>query len=687
MALIAHTVHTDPYNTTTVTTSPIDTTGAEFIAVCVCGYNNIPSAVTDAYGNTWVALTTRVGGGGLGDEMYARIFYCINPTVGSGHTFSVNGTSMQLIVGVQAFDDLIASFDAESGFGSVAAASSVQPGSISPANDGELFITSVSTDSLSVPTIDSGFTISDTLASGQVAGFAYKKQTGSAAAENPTWTLAGGPRGIATAMAAFAIAPPPPTITSTSLPNGLLGTAYSATPTVSGGVGSITWSIISGSLPPGLSLNTSTGAITGTPTVAGSYSFTLRATDTTPSFDDQAFTLLINDFSPHGLFNQVRESPDAVSVWTVKVTFPAFGILPERILTWSTVADVELENGDMFSKALTDPPKMRHQRDRGNDYAEFSVADPGKIFYQSILPYEDLIETASVEIREAYEVVAGYFASEINFYGFLKDFQIDDTNNVLGFTVLSDMSRGGFFAGNRILTRERCGTAFNVNGVLAPEDSICGWQTSQGGNALFCSKLLLGVDGCAAHLNTHRFYAVTALSTSAVQIIGNEIPGSGGGWDYETGPCFGEKVFVVMGDGSIIPITKAKPGMNALGIDLFRNDALVYDNEIYQQLETPDQELWEAEFDDAVFQVKKNHLFYVGSRYFAPVGFLGESPALGMDLSGKPVISRLLSIEKLSGLFSVYNLWTATGNYVVTDENRTWFAVVHNDKPIEARMI
>ena len=67
-------------------------------------------------------------------------------------------------------------------------------------------------------------------------------------------------------------------ITTTSLPNGLTGTAYSATLQSTGGSGTITWSVASGSLPAGLTLS-SAGAITGTPTTAGSSSFTVTAKD------------------------------------------------------------------------------------------------------------------------------------------------------------------------------------------------------------------------------------------------------------------------------------------------------------------------------------------------------------------------------------------------------------------------
>jgi hypothetical protein len=67
-------------------------------------------------------------------------------------------------------------------------------------------------------------------------------------------------------------------ITTTALPNGVVSTAYSASLQSSGGVGTITWSVSSGTLPAGLSMNGS-GAISGTPTTAGASSFTVTAKD------------------------------------------------------------------------------------------------------------------------------------------------------------------------------------------------------------------------------------------------------------------------------------------------------------------------------------------------------------------------------------------------------------------------
>ncbi len=59
---------------------------------------------------------------------------------------------------------------------------------------------------------------------------------------------------------------------------GVIGTPYSQTLYAGGGLGTITYSIASGALPPGLAL-AANGTITGTPTTAGKYSFTAQASD------------------------------------------------------------------------------------------------------------------------------------------------------------------------------------------------------------------------------------------------------------------------------------------------------------------------------------------------------------------------------------------------------------------------
>ncbi|MBB5867304.1 hypothetical protein F4553_000683 [Allocatelliglobosispora scoriae] len=70
-----------------------------------------------------------------------------------------------------------------------------------------------------------------------------------------------------------------PSITTTTLPNAPTGQAYTQTLAAKGGVPFYDWRVTSGSLPPGLTLDRFTGAVTGTPTTAGTYSFNVELRD------------------------------------------------------------------------------------------------------------------------------------------------------------------------------------------------------------------------------------------------------------------------------------------------------------------------------------------------------------------------------------------------------------------------
>jgi phospholipase C len=76
------------------------------------------------------------------------------------------------------------------------------------------------------------------------------------------------------------IAPSPVTLGCGSAV-GEMGVTYSSSLPAAGGVPPYTFSITSGSLPPGLSLNTSSGAVAGIPLAAGSYPFTAQVVDST----------------------------------------------------------------------------------------------------------------------------------------------------------------------------------------------------------------------------------------------------------------------------------------------------------------------------------------------------------------------------------------------------------------------
>ncbi|MGY5778273.1 putative Ig domain-containing protein [Rhizobium sp. LEGMi135b] len=88
------------------------------------------------------------------------------------------------------------------------------------------------------------------------------------------------------------VAAPTITITPATLPGGTAGTAYSQTLTASGGAGPYTYSLASGSLPPGVALS-SAGTLIGTPTTAAAYNFTITATDSNHFTGAQAYTLTV----------------------------------------------------------------------------------------------------------------------------------------------------------------------------------------------------------------------------------------------------------------------------------------------------------------------------------------------------------------------------------------------------------
>src|ERR1035437_4557983 len=97
----------------------------------------------------------------------------------------------------------------------------------------------------------------------------------------------------ATAALSLTINPPALGITTSSLPAGTVGVAYSQALGASGGTPPYTWSVASGSLPAGLSLAAS-GTISGTPGTAGSSSFTVRVTDSASASATAALSLAIN---------------------------------------------------------------------------------------------------------------------------------------------------------------------------------------------------------------------------------------------------------------------------------------------------------------------------------------------------------------------------------------------------------
>ncbi len=88
----------------------------------------------------------------------------------------------------------------------------------------------------------------------------------------------------------LAVTAPTITLAPASLPTLSVGAAFSQTFVASGGQPTYSYAIVAGALPAGLSLNTVSGVLSGTPTHAGAYNFTVTATDNGGFTGSQAYT-------------------------------------------------------------------------------------------------------------------------------------------------------------------------------------------------------------------------------------------------------------------------------------------------------------------------------------------------------------------------------------------------------------
>ncbi|MGH3132923.1 MAG: putative Ig domain-containing protein, partial [Gaiellaceae bacterium] len=129
----------------------------------------------------------------------------------------------------------------------------------------------------------------------------------------------------------------PPTITTTSLPDGTVDVAYSETLQATGGTPPYTWSLDSGALPAGLTLDASTGAVTGTPTAAGTSPFTVRVTDSATQSDTQPLSITVDPAPlPPLAITTPSDLPDGTQRDFYSVTLAATGGDPPY--TWSHVS-------------------------------------------------------------------------------------------------------------------------------------------------------------------------------------------------------------------------------------------------------------------------------------------------------------------------------------------------------------
>lgn len=166
------------------TTSAVDTTGANLLVV-VTGDEGF--SVSDSKGNTWTLAVQAVASG----SPYSRIYYCYNPTVGSGHTFTVGLSYGAIAVAAYSGSDS-SPLDQTGATATGALVTTFASGNITPTTDNQLVVSGIGVGkSANTLTIGSGMSVaaSKNAATGVTYGaaIAWIAQT-TAAAINPSWS-------------------------------------------------------------------------------------------------------------------------------------------------------------------------------------------------------------------------------------------------------------------------------------------------------------------------------------------------------------------------------------------------------------------------------------------------------------------------------------------------------------------
>jgi hypothetical protein len=112
----------------------------------------------------------------------------------------------------------------------------------------------------------------------------------------------------------------PLTISTSSLPAGTAQASYSAAVSASGGTTPYSWSVASGSLPPGITLGSSTGALVGTPSASGTFSFSIGVQDSS-STSQHATQALSISIAP--AVSTVHISTSSLPAGAVQVAYSA----------------------------------------------------------------------------------------------------------------------------------------------------------------------------------------------------------------------------------------------------------------------------------------------------------------------------------------------------------------------------
>jgi hypothetical protein len=116
-------------------------------------------------------------------------------------------------------------------------------------------------------------------------------------------------------------------VTTNSLPDGIIGSSYSQTLQAIGGSGGYKWSVASGSLPAGLTLDAGTGKISGTPRTAGAFTIFIEAADSSGTNAVQSMNMVVTNPSSTAAASPSPSPTAQANVLTITTSSMPAGIV------------------------------------------------------------------------------------------------------------------------------------------------------------------------------------------------------------------------------------------------------------------------------------------------------------------------------------------------------------------------
>ncbi len=203
--------------------------------------------------------------------------------------------------------------------------------------------------------------------------------------------------------------PAPLEIVTSSLPGGNINESYSASLSAQGGTPPYTWSVKSGSLPPGVNLS-SGGSLTGTPTQAGDFDFTVEVADGAAGTDTKSLTISVSDGPPPPIEITTDSLPNGAVGVAYSAGMTATGGVPPYdwiVVSGTLPPGIDLSHDGIFSGTPTAEGTYTFSVQVGSgsgdvDVEEFSIEiQPAGslVIITSSLPAGEVGEDYSAEIE------------------------------------------------------------------------------------------------------------------------------------------------------------------------------------------------------------------------------------------------------------------------------------------------